>query len=175
MKHSESSPQPESFKAVERRIAVTCERLPDFPHRRATLTRLIAHLQKRVQDSSNAALKRYQLNYVSYNTLMMMYGADEFTINPSELSAATGEKPANCTRICDELEERGLIRRHAALDDRRRVELTLTAQGRKLVERLQPAMWELLDALFAGFTDDELGQLTAQLKKTLVNVEQTSS
>jgi MarR family transcriptional repressor of emrRAB len=175
VKRSESSPQPESFKAVERRIAVTRERLPDFPYRRAMLTRLIAHLHKRVQDSGNAALKSYQLNYVSYNTLMMMYGAEDYTINPSELSAATSEKPANCTRICDELEERGLIRRHAALDDRRKVVLTLTASGRKLVERLQPAMWDRLDALFAGFSDDELGQLTNQLKKTLANVEQSSS
>ena len=171
----DKSPQPESFKAVERRIAVTRERLPDFPHRRSTLTRLVAHLHKRVQASCNAALKPHKLNYVTYNALMMMYGADDYTINPSELAAATGEKPANCTRICDELEARRLIRRHASLEDRRRVVLTLTTQGRKLVERVQPDMWHYLGAFFTEFSDADLEQLTRLLKKALVNVEQTPS
>lgn len=50
-----------------------------------------------------------------------------------ELAATVGLSPASATRLFDRLEERGLIRRHRGRDDRRCVEIRLTARGRRLV------------------------------------------
>jgi DNA-binding MarR family transcriptional regulator len=49
------------------------------------------------------------------------------------LAEAAGLAPASATRVVDRLEERGLVRRHRDRDDRRCVEVQLTAEGRHLL------------------------------------------
>jgi MarR family transcriptional repressor of emrRAB len=162
----------DSFSEVERRIAVTRRRLRGYPHEWATLARLITHVQKRQNDLSNAVLKRFDLNYVTYTALMMMYGAEDQTTTPSELSATTGEKPTNVTRICDELLHQGLIERYPSIDDRRRVVLKLTRKGERLVEQFQPELWKVLERVYGGFGSGDLRQLTALLRRTLQRLDQ---
>ncbi|MBL6752307.1 MAG: MarR family transcriptional regulator [Nevskia sp.] len=161
-----------SFDAVERRIEFTRKRLRGYPHERVKLARLIAHLQKRQADMANAALKRYDLNYVTYTALMMMYGTEAQTLTPSDLRDATGEKPANVTRICDELVAAGLIERSASTADRRCVALRLTRKGEALVERFQPDLWQTMEQLYGGLSAAELRQVTDLLRRPLQRAEQ---
>jgi MarR family transcriptional regulator, negative regulator of the multidrug operon emrRAB len=161
----------DSFSLVERRIELTRRRLRGYPRDWALLARLITHVQKRQNDLSNAVLKRFDLNYVTYTALMMMYGAEDQTTTPSELSDATGEKPTNVTRICDELLDKGLIERYPSTADRRRVVLSLTRKGERLVEQFQPQLWQTLERMYGGFGAAELQQLTAQLRRTLTRLD----
>lgn len=57
-------------------------------------------------------------------------------INVSTVAEALGVHPSNATRTCDALVRAGLVRRREAPDDRRHVSLTLTAKGKRLVERV---------------------------------------
>lgn len=162
----------DSFSEVEHRIEITRQRLPGYPLEHARLARLITHMQKLQTDICNAVLKPYELNYVTYTALMMMYGSEEQTLTPSELSNATGEKPTNVTRICDELLRKGLIERYPSVEDRRRVVLRLTPKGERLVEQFQPKIWQALDKVYGQLSQAELRQVTGLLRRPLSKLDE---
>lgn len=167
-----SAPHGDSFSDVEQRIELTRRRLPGYPLEHARLARLITHIQKRQTELCNAVLKPYELSYVTYTALMMMYGSAEQTTTPSELSNATGEKPTNVTRICDELLHKGLIERYPSTSDRRRVVLRLTARGEQLVEQFQPKIWRILQQLYGELSPAELQLVTGLLRRPLAHLDQ---
>jgi MarR family transcriptional repressor of emrRAB len=161
----------DSFSEVEQRIRVTSRRLPGYPLDHARLARLISHMQKLQAEMCNTVLKPYALNYVTYTALMMIFGSEDQTLTPSELSSATGEKPTNVTRICDELLRKGLIERYPSTEDRRRVVLHLTGRGERLVQQFQPKIWQALERLYGGMGKAELQQLTRLLRRPLAGFE----
>ena len=99
---------------IERRLAVTCRQYPAFPRHPAVVVRLVKHIHKRVHDDANALLKPFGINHPEYNLLMMLYGTEGYTLNPSQLAEAAGEKSANITRLADGLCAKGLIERAAS-------------------------------------------------------------
>lgn len=159
-----------SFDATEARIRRTRERFHGFPRDAAVLVRLIKHIHAEVHDAANVVLREHALNHTDYNILMMLYGSEDGSANPSLLSGAAGEKSANITRICNALCERGLIDRVADPGgDRRKVVLSLTPSGKHLIESLLPAMADLLDAYVSGFRENERALLEGLLKRLLDN------
>lgn len=161
-----------AFAATEGRLAVTCQRHRSFPREPAVLVRLVKHIYKRIHDDANARLKRWDINHPEYNLLMMLYGTDDYTLNPSQLVAAAGEKPANVTRLTNGLCEKGLIERTASERDRRRVALTLTKAGVAMIEDFLPCIGDLLHRQTDGLTASERAQLEKLLKKFLHQLEQ---
>jgi MarR family transcriptional repressor of emrRAB len=155
------------FASTEQRLAVTCRRSPDFPRRPATLVRLVKHIHKLLHDEANSTLKPYGINHPEYNLLMMLYGTDSGTMSPSELAEAAGEKSANITRLTNELSDKGLIARSASTDDRRKIELSVTAQGLALIDRLLPDICALLIRQTRHMTVPEQTQFEKLLKKFL--------
>jgi MarR family transcriptional repressor of emrRAB len=162
-----SEPLHPRHRAIERALSGAKQRLPALPYERMLTARLMTHAHKHSQQLSNEVLKAHDLNYVSYATLMVLYGAGADGIGARELSEATGEKPTNLTRVCDELHARKLLQREPGVDDRRRVMLRLTRSGEKLAERVQPEIWTVVERLYKGFTTAELRQLQGLLGKLL--------
>jgi MarR family transcriptional regulator, negative regulator of the multidrug operon emrRAB len=155
------------FASTEQRLAVTCHRYPDFPRRPATLVRLVKHIHKLLHDEANALLRPFGINYPEYNLLMMLYGTASGTMSPSELADAAGEKSANITRLTNELSDKGLISRSASADDRRKIALSLTAQGLALIDSLLPDICALLERQTRPMTVSEQVQFEKLLKKFL--------
>ena len=155
------------FSPTEQRLAVTCQRFPAFPHGPAVLVRLVKHIYRRVHDDANALLRPLGINHPEYNLLMMLYGSEDFTLNPSQLAGAAGEKSANITRLTDALCDKQLVERMADATDRRKVALTLTRAGVTMIESLLPAIGALLDRQTAGLQPREMLQLEKLLKKFL--------
>ena len=156
-----------SFAPTEQRLAVTCRRCPAFPREPALVVRLVKHLHKRVHDEANAVLKPWGISHPEYNILMMMYGTDGYTLNPSQLADAAGEKLANITRLTNQLCEKGLIERAASDEDRRKVTLTLSKAGRAMIAGFMPAICDLLERQASGLKPGEMAQLEKLLKKFL--------
>ncbi|NGY05880.1 MarR family winged helix-turn-helix transcriptional regulator [Solimonas terrae] len=154
--------------AIERALDGVRRRLPELPYDRLLAARLMLHAHKHSQELSNAVLKAHDLSYVSYSVLMVLFGADGEGLSASELAQATGERPTNLTRVCDELQARKLILRQPCSDDRRRVLLRLSRSGEKLAERVQPQIWAVVERLYGSFTNAELRQLQALLGKQLL-------
>lgn len=162
----------DSFAPVERRIAGTRKRLRGYPQEHVALMRLINHVNKRQTEVCNRLLKRHGLNYVTYTALMMMYGAEDQATTPSELSIATGEKPTNITRICDELLAQGLIEREPSSADRRRVVLRLARKGERLCEQVQPELWSGMERTFGALGGGEQRRLGGLLRQLLARLDQ---
>jgi MarR family transcriptional regulator, negative regulator of the multidrug operon emrRAB len=160
-----------SFTPTEQRLAITCRRHPAFPRQSAALVRLIKHIYKRVHDDANALLKPWGISHPEYNILMMMYGTEGYTLNPSQLADAAGEKSANITRLTDQLCDKGLMERTGSDEDRRKVTLTLTEAGIALIEDFLPAIITLLDRQTDGMSSTEQAQLERLLKKFLDQLE----
>ena len=85
---------------------------------------------------------------VGYITMMALYSRVENLANPSELSEATGETRGNMTRICDELVDKGWMKRVPNPEDRRRVDLSLTDSGMALLNTLAPQLRQNADDFY---------------------------
>jgi len=160
-----------SFLPTEQRLAVTRQRYPAFPRDPAVLIRLIKHIFKRVHDDANAMLRPYGINHPEYNLLMMLYGTEGYTLHPTELADAAGEKSANITRLTNELADKGLIARNASDEDRRKVALTLTKEGVDLIESFLPDVCALLVRQVGDMQPREMVQLERLLKRFLTQLE----
>jgi MarR family transcriptional repressor of emrRAB len=161
-----------SFLPTEQRLAITCQRHPAFPREPAVLVRLVKHIYKRVHDDANAMLKPWGINHPEYNLLMMLYGTEGYTLNPSQLAEAAGEKSANITRLTTELCDKQLIERTAGEADRRKVTLTLTEAGVAMIESFLPDICALLERQRGALQPREMAQLEKLLKKFLNQLEQ---
>ncbi|QJD67268.1 MarR family transcriptional regulator [Xanthomonas campestris pv. badrii] len=164
-----------SFDPTANRVGHTCARYPEFPREPAVLVRLIKHLYKRMHTQSCVRLKPYGISPPEYEILMMLYGTPEQAITPTEVAEAASEKPANITRLTDQLCDKGLIARGASSDDRRKIVLTLQPAGLALIKSLLPEACTLLHAQTAGLSDTEQVRLEKLLKKLLEGVDAVES
>jgi MarR family transcriptional repressor of emrRAB len=76
------------------------------------------------------------------------------------------------TRIANMLVKRGLITRRASESDRRRVQLQITANGRRLVRKMLPPLFPHLAVMFAGFSDNDKRTLDRLLRRLADNLDQ---
>jgi len=116
-------------------------------------------------------LAPHDLSALGYITMMALYSRPENLANPSELSEATGETRGNMTRICDELVDKGWMRRVPNVEDRRRVDLSLTDSGMALLNEVAPQLRRNADDFykrtFAKSEKAALLQLLTQFSEAL--------
>lgn len=159
------------FEATRKRLKNIHARMPEFPEDLMRLVRMTYHIQKRMKDLSNAALRPYELVDASYMVLAVLYGSENETSTASTLGEACMEKPANLTRVCNDLESQGLIARGNRPGDRRCVMISLTDEGRALAEKVLPEVWMQTTRAYDGYSAEEVKQLEALLKRALDNLE----
>lgn len=111
-------------------------------------------------------LAPYELSNLGYFAMMAICGRPEGLANPSELCEQLGETRGNMTRICDELVAKGWMRRVPNVEDRRRVDLSLTDSGMKVLNKIAPMARENAEAFFKRvFTQEEKATLHRLLGK----------
>jgi MarR family 2-MHQ and catechol resistance regulon transcriptional repressor len=79
----------------------------------------------------------------------------------SELGAKLLRSGSNVTVVLDNLQRRGLVRRTRRKDDRRAVEVTLTAGGRRLITDLFPEHARRITRLFGALSPRDQQRLGA--------------
>ncbi|SFU67367.1 MarR family winged helix-turn-helix transcriptional regulator [Pseudoduganella namucuonensis] len=160
-----------SFDATNKRLKNIRTRIPAFPEDLMRLMRMTYHVQKRMKDLTNAALRKYDLVDASYMVLAVLYGSDSETSTASTLGEACMEKPANLTRVCNDLEQQGLITRGNRPGDRRCVMISLTDSGRALIEQVMPEVWARTTRAYDGYSADDRKLLEQLFKRQLDNLE----
>jgi MarR family transcriptional repressor of emrRAB len=139
-----------SFEATKKRLKNIHGRIPEFPEELMRLLRMTYHIQKRMK---------------------VLYGSDNETSTASTLGEACMEKPANLTRVCNDLEAQGLITRGNRPGDRRCVMISLTDAGRALAEKVLPEVWSTTTRAYDGYSAEEVKLLESLLKRQLDNLE----
>jgi DNA-binding MarR family transcriptional regulator len=82
-----------------------------------------------------------------------------------EIATAIGQHPAGVSRLVDELETKGLVRRRRDAKDRRRAHVELTARGRKMAEAGRPHVIGALHEALGPLSKGELLRLYRLLHK----------
>lgn len=82
-----------------------------------------------------------------------------------EIATAIGQHPAGVSRLVDDLETTGLVRRRRDAKDRRRAHVELTARGRKLAESGRPHVIGALRQTLSPLSKSELARLYRLLHK----------
>jgi MarR family transcriptional regulator, organic hydroperoxide resistance regulator len=96
---------------------------------------LIKALQRELERQMNEAMRPMGLTGAQADALAVIGQAGPLSLKElGELLIAEAGHPS---RLVDRLVEAGLVERRPAGDDRRRVQLSLTARGRKLEKRVQ--------------------------------------
>jgi MarR family transcriptional repressor of emrRAB len=158
------------FAPTNKRLHTIHARMPDFPLEQMRLVRMTYHLQKLLRDKTNAALKPHELADASYMVLAVLYGSPDETSTASQLGEACYEKPANLTRVCDDLQARGMITRDERPGDRRSVMISLTKHGRDVIEKALPAVATKITSAYEGFSEAEMKQFAAMYERVLYNL-----
>jgi len=91
-------------------------------------------------------------------------------LNQSELGEAMGVDRSTVVAVIDKLEERGLVVRRSAPNDRRSYALELTAAGCSLLARLRPLVAAHEARLAEGLSPGEQVQLIAMLRRIAANL-----
>lgn len=98
--------------------------------------------------------ERFGLSAGKFTILMQLYTAKR-DLSPSEFANRANVTRATITGLLDRLEREGLIARQAHSNDRRMLTITLTEQGKKLVERVLPDHFCRTKGLMANLTSTE--------------------
>lgn len=146
-------------------------RMPSMPGNDVLLVRLLMMSGNVVADELENLLRPHGLNESEFRTLVILFSSPNGSAFPSELCQLATQKPTNMTRITNDLVERGLITRMPSEQDRRRVVLSITEQGRQFARQLLPILFPSVSAVLTGFTAQEKSELTRLLTKLVDNVD----
>ncbi len=94
-----------------------------------------------------------------------------YRLNPTQLAATTMVTSGAVTKRVDRLERQGLVARTVSADDARGRVIELTAEGRKVQERLHPRHLANEDRLLGALDGTEREQLAGLLSKLLLSLE----
>jgi DNA-binding MarR family transcriptional regulator len=97
--------------------------------------------------------------------------AEQDGITQRELSQRTAKDPTNVTRILDQLERKGWIRREAHPEDRRAFLTYVTDSGRALNEQLVPVEAEFIRSVLSSLNESEIAALRKALLKINENID----
>jgi DNA-binding MarR family transcriptional regulator len=113
----------------------------------------------------DAALKELDISSQQMGILFSLTNGVATT--PFELSKLLGVDTGLMTRMLDKLEDKGLLQRSRSLEDRRVVNLTLTAKGQEIASRIPEIAPGVLNARLKNFSKAEFEELRRLLRKFL--------
>ncbi len=110
-----------------------------------------------------------ELTFSQWTTLVALH--DGRITTAGDLAHNICHDAGSLTRLIDQMEKRGLVKRGRSDSDRRVVTLALTAPGRRLVEAQAPRIMEFWNGMLAGFSHDEVDTLIALLTRLVIATE----
>lgn len=102
--------------------------------------------------------------------LYVLWQQDGVPIN--ELSKETGFAMTTLTSMLDRMEAANLIRRDRGDKDRRKILIYLTEGAKVLEKDYNEVTEEISDIYYKGFSEEEIQQFEAYLRRVLFNVEE---
>jgi len=110
-------------------------------------------------------LGKHGLSQGRFLTLIVMNREPDEEINPSSLAEKVGVTRATMTGLLDGLEQKGLVKRLAYPEDRRKVNIRLTETGRQVLDEMLPDYYSRVAKLMINLTENERQNLVSLLGK----------
>ncbi|MFI4951870.1 MAG: MarR family winged helix-turn-helix transcriptional regulator [Burkholderiales bacterium] len=134
---------------------------------RMGLGRLLSQVRMEILDALDRELAPLDITAAQYVILATL--AEGPTDSASGLCRGVSYDPGAMTRMIDRLERKGLVRRIRCPDDRRRINLELTVEGKAVYPKLIDSAVAVLNRYLRGFSREEIAQLETYLNRMLAN------
>lgn len=109
-----------------------------------------------------------EFNGAQGRILYVLWHTDNIPI--SELSKQTGLAKTTLTSMLDRMEQADLLRRIADTNDKRKVQIALTAKAKHLSDVYDRVSMQMNELFYEGFTDTEREQFEIYLNRILTNL-----
>lgn len=150
--------------------------MPGMPIDDVRLYKLLTLTAGAMQDElTHAALKPHGMAESDFHALMMLFSSPNGSATPSDLACVATQSSPNMTRIANSLVKKGLITRAHAVDDRRRIVMSITPAGRRFVKKLLPPLFPRLSATFATFSAREKTTLQRMLRTLAQSIDDVTA
>ncbi|MCT4664751.1 MAG: winged helix DNA-binding protein [Flavobacteriales bacterium] len=114
-------------------------------------------------------LKPYQINNQHYNVLRILRGRYPKSATPSDIREVLIDKTSDLTRLLDKMVNLEIVERENNLENRRKVDLTITQKGLDLLDKIQQPLDEL-HGLESNVCSKALGHLNEALDAIRANI-----
>jgi DNA-binding MarR family transcriptional regulator len=119
------------------------------------------------------AERRFQSQPINFTQWMiLMWLTERPHGSPTELSVHLGYDMGSLTRVVDELEREGLVQRARCTDDRRAVQIAITAEGRRMAQAEKRFVVEQLNAIISPCSHEEIEVLIPLLHKLIAHMQE---
>jgi MarR family transcriptional regulator, multiple antibiotic resistance protein MarR len=147
----------------------TAATLADRPSAQAKhgIIRLINRVRVELIDALDRELSRFDISAAQLIVLASV--ANREAGSASGLCKSISYDPGAMTRMIDRLQQKGLVRRVPNPEDRRAMNLELTAAGRALYPELVAAKETVQAQFLRGFSKDEVRVLDGLLNRMIEN------
>ncbi|GGG19375.1 MarR family winged helix-turn-helix transcriptional regulator [Paenibacillus abyssi] len=125
---------------------------------------MISNIGRKLSQKLTLRFQAYDITSEQWSVLNKLTLKDG--ISQRELSERSEKDPANVTRILDQLERKGCIRRENNPEDRRSFLIFVTENGKKLNEQLAPQEQLFVQAMTSSLSETE----EAVLRNTLLKI-----
>ncbi len=117
------------------------------------------------EDKVREVLKAHGLSEQQYNVLRILKGQKGEPMNVHMIQERMIHRTSNATRVVEKLWQKRLLERVVCEADRRQVEVTITEEGRRLLERVIPEMEVLEREMSENLSEEEAERLFELLEK----------
>jgi MarR family transcriptional regulator, multiple antibiotic resistance protein MarR len=131
------------------------------------LGRLLSRVKMEMHEALDRELAPFDITTAQYVILVNLAGGE--VDSAAQLCKGVSYDPGAMTRMLDRLERKRLIRRARCPNDRRKVVLELTAEGRAVYPKLVAAHVKVLNHFVRNFTKAQADQLETLLRRMLAN------
>ena len=134
---------------------------------REALGALVGRARKALAREFDRELAALGLNTVQALVIVLLAEGDAGTA--ADIGRQLSHDAGAMTRMLDRLERKGLIRRVRCGEDRRKVILELTAEGKAVYPKLVATYVDVLNRFMHGFSKADARQLETLLSRMLAN------
>ncbi len=111
----------------------------------------ILHTANWLEEKISGIIKSNDITHHQYNILKNVYSASPEPMSVLEIKETIMFKNSDVTGLLDRLVNKGLLDRKTCPQNRRKIDITISNEGKKLVESIQP---ELNDAFNGKYVDN---------------------
>ncbi|WP_455169028.1 MarR family winged helix-turn-helix transcriptional regulator [Aegicerativicinus sediminis] len=135
-----------------------------LPLNRKTVINLF-YTYSRVRDKWTDSIKNHDISMEQFNVLRILRGQKGKETNLQDLQKRMVTKMSNTTRLVYKLIRKDLVTRRISTENRRKVQISITDNGLKLLEILDPLVDEIENEICSSFSENELNELNILLSK----------
>ncbi|MFC4559562.1 MarR family winged helix-turn-helix transcriptional regulator [Virgibacillus kekensis] len=124
---------------------------------------VLMRASKSVEERVKKDIKRYDVSVTEFTILEALFHKGDLTVN--QICDAVLINSGSMTYVIDKLEKKGLLERTVSEKDRRVVHVSITEQGKELMDDIFPQHQQVIEEIFESVSDGEKEMLISILKR----------